>query len=291
MKIKNILFGFLGGVVALTTVNTARTQISYDGTALSYSQNFDSLGTSSHAWTDNSTLSGWYLNSTTLGIPATLTANNGSASGATVAYNVGINGVNPLTDRALAWKTISTTGDGYIGVQLQNNSGQDYVGGVAFNWVYEQWSSTNNGISDPLIVAYKANVVATGNQLLSSGWTQLNSIASPYLSAVTGVQNGAIDGNASANRVADAETVTFTAGSPWLAGSYLWFSTDDKVITTGNGKNDMNAIDDVSINIQAVPEPAAWTLLAMGILGMVTLMRRVGKMEKSGDAQNQINVQ
>lgn len=208
-----------------------------------------------------------------LGIPASLTTSFGNANTAS-AYNVGSSvsqpGVNPASDRALAWATSATSGTGYIGVQLQNNSGQNYVGDVTFTVIYEQWSARNT-TSDPLFLDYQANLVSTGNQLTSSGWTQLAGIASPNLSNTGGGATHYIDGNAPGNFTTATQTLTFTEASPWIAGNYLWFRTRDGDIS---GSDDMNAIDNVSINIQAVPEPSAWILLGMGMLGLVMARRR-----------------
>jgi len=259
----------LAGLIAMTAVTVARSQIAYDGTALSYSQNFDSLGTGTVAWTDNSTLSGWYLNSTVLGIPASLAASTGNNSGGN-AFNVGVAGANPATDRAIGWLNASTIGTAYIGVQLQNTSGQNYVGDVSITLTYEQWSARNT-TSDPLEVDYKANLVSTGNQLTSSGWTVLGSIASPNLSNTGGGTTHYIDGNASGNFSTVTETVTFTSGSPWLAGDYLWFRTKDSDIS---GNDDLNAIDGVSITAIAVPEPSAPALTGLGLAVAAFVIRR-----------------
>jgi hypothetical protein len=177
---KTRIVSMFAGLCALCAINTAQSQVLYDGTALSYSQGFDSLETATAAWADNSTISGWYLNSTTLGIPSSLAASIGNNSGGN-AFNVGVAGTHLATDRALGWLTTSTTGTGYIGLQLQNTSGQDYTGTVTLTLTVEQWSARNT-TSDPVFIDYKASLVSTGNQLTSAGWTQLDSIASPNLS-------------------------------------------------------------------------------------------------------------
>ncbi len=266
MKIQNITNSFLVGLAALLATQAATAQISYDGTALNYVQNFDSLGTATVTWTDDSTLQGWYLNSTILGIPTSVATSTGNNSGGS-AFNVGVAGVNPATDRALGWLTASSTiGTAYVGVQLQNNSGQDYVGNVSITLTYEQWSARNT-VSDPLEIDYKPNLASTGNQLTSTSWTVLGSIASPNLSNTGGGTTHYIDGNASGDFTTVTETVTFTSASPWQAGRFLWFRTKDGVIS---GNNDLNAIDDVNITVAAVPEPAIVSLAVLGgLLGMM----------------------
>jgi hypothetical protein len=275
MKLKNAIQPVLVCVVGISVAEIARAQVSYDGTGLSYSQNFDSLGTGTVTWTDNSTLTGWYLNSTVLGVPTSVLTSTGNNSGGS-AFNVGVAGVNPVTDRALGWLNASTIGTAYIGLQLQNNSGQNYIGDVSLTLTYEQWSARNT-TSDPLEIDYKANLVSTGNQLTSAGWTVLGSVASPNLSNTGGGSTHFIDGNASGNNTTVTETVTFTSGSPWVAGSFLWFRTKDSDIS---GNDDLNAVDDVGISIapEVVPEPSSWALLAMGVMGggIVRRWRRKG---------------
>ncbi len=272
MKTQKTICPALVCCALLTAVQSAMCQISYDGTALSYNQNFDSLGTVTVSWADNSTLPGWYLNSTVLGIPASVTSSTGNNSGGG-AFNVGVAGVNPVTDRALGWLNASTIGTAYIGVQLQNNSGQDYVGNVSITLTYEQWSARNT-VSDPLEVDYKANLVSTGNQLTSPSWTVLGSIASSNLSNTGGGTTHYIDGNAPGNFATVTETVTFTSAAPWMAGTFLWFRTKDSDIS---GNDDLNAIDDVTINVaaQSVPEPACGALLVTGLVAWALARRRI----------------
>jgi hypothetical protein len=254
--------------IFLFTAHVARSQVTYNGTGLSYTQNFDSLGTNTASWTDNSTLPGWYLNSTVEGVPTTLAVSTGNNSSGN-AFNLGVAGTDPITDRALGWLTTSTVGTGYIGVQLQNESGQNYVGDVSITLTIEQWSARNVN-SDPVFIDYKANLISTGNQLTSTSWTQLDSIASPNLSNTGGGTTHYIDGNAPGNFATVTETVDFTSGTPWNAGSFLWFRTRDQDIS---GNNDMNGIDNVSINISPVPEPSVLALAGMGLAVLLMIQR------------------
>src|SRR5580698_8844136 len=129
MRTKNVIGCTLAGVVALAVVDTARSQITYNGSALNYTANFDSLGsTGPESWTDNSTLPGWYLKASSSsfgasGVPTSLNVASVGGESTAGAYNVGdTSGVDP-TDRALGWVVASTTGTSYIGLELQNTSG------------------------------------------------------------------------------------------------------------------------------------------------------------------------
>jgi hypothetical protein len=265
---------YLASLMLVVVVHTARSQIVFDGTALNYSQNFDSLGTGTVAWTDNSTLPGWYLWQTVSGgsSPATVLTSTGNNSGA-AAYNVGVAGVNSVDDRALGFLTGSTTGTGYVGVQLQNESGQNYVGDVSITFTYEQWSA-RNVTSDPLTLAWKT-MASTGNQLGSTGgnppWTTLATIASPNLSNTGGGTTHYIDGNAPGNYTTVTEMAAFTSDSPWSAGTYLWFRTADSDVS---GNDDLNAIDDVSISVDAVPEPATWSFATFAAMLSLCMFRQ-----------------
>ena len=273
MKTKHLVLTSVVSLFALAA-GSGRAQIGYDGTALNYAQNFDSLGTVNLSWVDGSTLPGWYMQCASAtygssGVPITLTAVQAGGQSTAQAYNVGSNGVNSASDRALGWVTGSATSTAYTGFQLQNNSGQAFAGTIGITYTIEQYSA-KNAASDPLISAYKV-VASSGSQLTSSSYTTLSTINSPNTSNT----GGAIDGNAAGNRVTITDTITFTSGSPWNSGYYVWFRLRDTDIS---GNDELNAVDDVSITIpalEAVPEPAAGSLFVLaGLLCLNHLQRR-----------------
>src|SRR5882724_629721 len=86
--------------VMLTVLTFTSTQAQITFSSLSgspYTQNFDALGSSGGAWTDNSTLLGWYAarggGTGTMGPTAAYTASTGS-SGTGAMYTFGVAGVN-----------------------------------------------------------------------------------------------------------------------------------------------------------------------------------------------------
>lgn len=268
---KNLICHSLSGFIALTVINAAQSQISYDGTALSYSQNFDSLGTSS-TWANDSTLPGWYLEASSStfgssGVPTSLNVADVGGESTAAAYNIGTNGVNSATDRALGWVVSSATGTAYTGLQLQNNSGSDYDGVVTISYSIEQYSAKNT-VSESITSGYKL-LVSSGNQVASSGFTTLDTIANPNLTG----SPSAIDGNAPGNFVTVTDNIDLSS-TPWTSGEYLWFRIADPREASGN--NELLAIDDVSVDIaaQAVPEPSALAMTALGLAGMFLLIRR-----------------
>jgi PEP-CTERM motif len=270
MKIKNSMQCVLVGIVTLAVVNTASSQIDYDGTALSYSQNFDSLGTATQPWTDNSTLSGWYLKASSSsfqnsGDPTNLVA--ASAGGVSTAepYNIGTAGVNPVTDRALGWVVASTTGTSYIGLQLLNTSGSAFTGDVTLSYSIEQYSAKNT-VSETVTTGYKL-LVSTGNQLGSSGFTTLDTIPNPNLNG----SPSAIDGNAPGNFSTETDVIDLSA-TPWNSGEYLWFQV--AIPRESSGNNELLAIDDFTATITPVPEPSAMALTGLCLAGAVLMSGR-----------------
>ena len=85
-------------------------------------ENFDTLASTGTdiAWTDNSTIPGWYSTRATY--------NSGTGSSNTGAlYSFGVAGTNPVTDRALGSVASGTTGDRLQAARLTNNTGaHDY---------------------------------------------------------------------------------------------------------------------------------------------------------------------
>ena len=64
-----------------------------------YTNSFDSLGTVTNSWVDNSNLPGWYA-SQTIGVLGGIRPGSGTST-AGALYSFGVAGVQPATDRAL----------------------------------------------------------------------------------------------------------------------------------------------------------------------------------------------
>jgi hypothetical protein len=272
MKIRSIMHLALAGVFALALVNTAQSQISYDGTGLNYTADFDSLGTNTMAWADNSTLSGWYLKASSStfqngGVPTSLAAVSVGGQSTAQAYNIGTNGVQPITTRALGWVVSSATGTAYIGLQLQNNSGNAFTGNVTLNYTIGQFSAKNT-LSETVTTGYKL-LVSSGNQLGSPGFSTLETIPNPNLSN----SGGGIDGFAPGNFTTEQDTINFST-NPWNAGEYLWFQV--AIPRESSGNNELLAIEAMSVTIpaQVVPEPASWGLFGTGLAAWALVRRR-----------------
>jgi hypothetical protein len=272
MKTNIIRSAVLAGLVTLTAVNTAWSQVDYTGAALNYSANFNSLGTigPTMSWANNSTLSGWYLLASSAsfgssGVPATLNVASVGGESSAAAYNIGTNGVDPLTTRALGWVVSSATGTAYIGLQLQNTSGSAFSGDVTLNYTIGQFSA-KNAVSETVTTGYKL-LASTGDQLGTPSYITLETIANPNLSN----SGGGIDGFASGNYTAEQDTINLSS-TPWANNQFLWFEVT--IPREASGNNELLAIENMNVTIAAAPEPSEMALIGLSFAGLAFIMRR-----------------
>lgn len=232
-------------LLALAAVS-AQAQISYTGGV--YSQNFNTLAgttnnTTGNAWTDNSTLPGWYATKTTFVVTdATLGGGASSfdaTSGTGKDNNVGLFsfGTAASTDRALGSRATSNFPGNlniFYGVRLVNNTSQTLT---KFTVMYtgEQWYASTQSTTHTLQVDYQlgATSISTGTWTAATGGTFTAPIS-------TGTTARALDGNAAANRLGKAVMVT---GVSWAPGQELWvrFRDDNE-----SGNEQGLSVDDFS---------------------------------------------
>src|SRR5262245_22031496 len=168
-------------------------------------ENFDSLASTGTgiAWTDNSTIPGWYSSRTTY--------NSGTGSSATGAlYSFGVAGTNPVTDRALGSVASGTTTTIYQAARLINNTSTT-ITSLDVSYIGEQWRNGGNTTAHTLTFQYQvanAGVVMAPNTP-SSGWTTVAALS--FTGPITGATAATLDGNAPANRVAISSTLAVTA--------------------------------------------------------------------------------
>lgn len=145
-----------------------------------YTQNFDGLGFSSSSFTDNTTLTGWYISSSTLPV------NNGSAN-SNSCYNFG---TTNATDRALGALSSSSTNHRF-GIRIKNNGATDY-GSIQVTFKGEEWRQ--NISQDKLTFSYQTGATVTA--LTGGTWTAETNLD------FTAPQKGSaspLDGNATGN--------------------------------------------------------------------------------------------
>lgn len=228
----------------LLAAAAAHAQVGYTGGV--YSQNFDTLpGTTNNvlnsAWTDNSTLTGWYASKSTFSITdGTLggsASNFDSTSGS--VNNVGMFsfGVAASTDRALGSRATSNfAGNDPVlyGVRLVNNTTQTLT---RFTVIFtgEQWYASTQSAAHTLLLDYQVGATS-----ISAGtWTNVS--AGLFTAPIsTGTTARSLNGNTAANRTNKIAVVT---GVSWAPGQELWVRFRD---TNESGNEQALSVDDFS---------------------------------------------
>ena len=201
-------------------------------------QNFDSLGTGT-SWTDNSTLSGWYLLRNGVAVTALSSGTGSNNTGA--IYN--FSNTTNSSDRALGSIGSNTTGNINYGVNITNTTGFT-VSTVSITYTGEQYRDAGNisTVAQSLTFDYSTN--ATNLTTASGAWTTVPALT--FSTPTYTITAGVLDGNATSNRVVGI-TSTIT-GLSIPNGSNIWLRWTD----LNNSNNDAAvAIDDVSIVLSA----------------------------------------
>src|ERR1035437_3082707 len=169
MKIFCILLGTVAA--RFFPVGTASAQILMSGGA--YSQNFDSLASSgSPSWTDNVTLSGWYISKaggTSGNGPVTsYTAGTGS-SGTGAIYSFG---ATSSSERALGSVASGTPGNFAYGVRFINDTALTATN-ITISYTGEQWRNGGNTNAQKLAFSYlvSSSPITNSDALNANSWT------------------------------------------------------------------------------------------------------------------------
>lgn len=264
------------GIISLA----AQAQVLLSG-GLSYSQNFDSLASTTGTgttvpWTDNTTLPGWYASraltaSTAAYGPSAYTSyrtDNANSSG--WLYSYGGAGVGLATDRALGSLSSGTPGTNAIGLQIRNDTA-NVVGNVTISYTGEQWRNGGNASAQTIL----AFTYATSTTPFTSPISALSSdpaftpfAALNFVSPTTGATSATLDGNDPLNRTVFSATlltgVTLNPGDEIL---FRWYDINDAGNDHGGG------IDDLTVTFSVVPEPSCLALVGLGMLTL-SLWRR-----------------
>lgn len=247
--------------LALLAIGTAAAPVAVHSGALSYTQDFDSLGAVTTAWTNDLTLPGWYaqINNGNTALTSARDS-DGSSSAHTGLLNLG---TAAAADRALGSKATGTGAVANIAyaVSLQN-SGTTALALSTLTYTGELWR-TNTGTGTPLVAVseaftlfyqvsnapvtnirsgtdYPTAVAGTGFTALGPGADWISPVNTPM--SVNNTANGVLDGNAPANRT----TVTYapTSPIPLLPGQFLMIKWTD---TNKGGTDGHQGIDDVTV--------------------------------------------
>lgn len=197
-------------------------QVSITSLPQTYNQDFNGLSSSSTSWTNNSTLTGWYISSTSLTL-YTATSNSNSC------YNTGN---TSSSDRSIGALSTSSNSH-YFGIRIKNNSGQA-ISSLTLSFTGEQWRQNDPGT---LVFSYRVSSSAITD--LTSG-TYTNASTFNFSSINNGTASG-IDGNDSSNRlnINNTLSVNIPAGSEimlkWLkSGSNSAILSLDDISITAN---------------------------------------------------------
>jgi predicted extracellular nuclease len=248
-------------VFAISLLTPTSSALTNNGTITTFDvpliENFDSLASTGTgiAWTDNSTIPGWYSTR------ATYNSGTGS-SNAGALYSFGVEGTNPVTDRALGGIASGTTGTFYWGARFVNNTGNT-ITSLEVSYIGEQWrnggsSSADPGVAQTMNFQYQvANAgVITGANAPATGWSDYNPLnfTSPIFGTVLGT---ALDGNFPVNRLVVASTIPLTVApgqEVWLrwsdqndANNDHGLAVDDLVVIAHGGGGINLSINDVSV--------------------------------------------
>jgi hypothetical protein len=206
-------------------------------------QNFDGLGTSLSPWTNNSTLTGFYARTDATASITSYFGNTGSTTSAGL-YSYGA----PFAaDRSMGYATSNTftgtasSGRNLIGLRLKNTTGST-LKSLRITYTGEQWRKDNSAdIVHSMTVDYQlAATTTTITDPIAGTWTNLPELT--FNSPIITGTNGALDGNATANKT--TLTTTFNLSSDLLNGDEIMIRWAD----VNDPNNDHHlTIDDLSI--------------------------------------------
>ena len=234
MKSSKILLGFLVLFSLLGLSKKSFAQISITALGTPYTENFNSLASTS---TSTTVPSGWSFLETGSNANSVYTASTGSSTtGETYSF-----GATSNSERAWGGLNSNALDTVNMGVQYTNNTGST-IGSITVNFTGEQWRKvTNRLIPDSILFYYSTN--ATSLSQIAGTWntvSQLNFLT-PSANYGSTVTSGALDGNLTANK----QTISYTiSGLSIPNGQSFWFKWSDVNVA---GSDDGMAIDDVSI--------------------------------------------
>jgi endonuclease/exonuclease/phosphatase family metal-dependent hydrolase len=237
-------------------MTSANAQIAMSGGM--YSQSFDSLANNgTPAWTDNSTLPGWYISKSVAPNDVTSYAAGTGSSGTGAIYSFGASGSN---ERALGSVASGTPGNFAYGVRFTNDTGSVQSNITVF-YTGEQWRNGGNTNAQKLAFSYRvgSSPITNSDAVNASSWTPFTNL--DFTTPTTGSTAGALDGNNPANERAFTNVVlTGVVIQPGQEIFLRWFDAND----TGN--DHAVALDNLTVGFSAStnsPSPASAPVITL----------------------------
>lgn len=258
-------------LVTLCFPALASAQISYTTPGSSYTQDFNTLiqNLANQPWTNNSTLTGWWLYRQ----PApgtditTYNAGNGSSNTGNF-YSFGASTTD--SDRSLGGvasggtyfgSPASGAVAGWIAVSLTNNTGES-LSSLTVNYNGEQWR--DGGATTPnaqtMVMEYGFGASFTTVASWTPAGASFNFTSPVFVNTSTGA---AVDGNAAGLVAGLGGTINTT----WNNGDTLWI----RFIENNDAGNDHGlSLDNFSFTglSAAVPEPTSFALIGITLMGI-----------------------
>ncbi len=246
---------------------------------LTYSQNFDSLASTSTGttvpWADNTTLPGWYASRalTTSGgtygpYPYVSYRVAGGENNSGWIYSFGTNGANAITDRAFGSIASGTPATNAFGLRLQNDTA-NVLGDITISYTGEQWRNGGNLAVQTMYFTYQTGATAITDPRPGdeSNWTAFSSLS--FSTPTTGETATPLDGNAPGNYTVFSSVmlsgVTLNPGDEIFL---RWYDRNDSGNDHGFG------VDDFTVSFAVIPEPSSIALAGLSFLSLMLWRRR-----------------
>ncbi len=231
-------------IIAFSAFFTVNAQVSFTGAP--YTQNFNTLATSgaANAWTNNTTIPGWFLYSQSAGgtsISAYGTDNAaGTNTGSFFSYGSTASAERALGGTASGGVYFGSPASGaiagWIAAAFTNNSGAD-INTITLGFNGEQWRNGGNTSAQTMVLEYGFGPSFT----TVTSWTAPGANFN-WASPVTGATAASVDGNVAGLVSGKGGTLS---SLNWTNGSVLWI----RWVERNDAGNDHGlAIDDFSIS-------------------------------------------
>lgn len=249
-QMKNRIVAVMVGVAVICDLCPLRTNAQILLSSGTYAQNFDVLATSgtANAWTDNTTLTGWYAAKTANGTTITAYRGDSGASNAGALYSFGVAGISNLTDRALGSIASATPGNLAFGLRFTNDTAATFTN-FSITYTGEQWRNGGNTSAQTLTFSYRvsSSSITDADAANANTWTSF--VALDFITPTVGSASAALDGNAATNRQTFANVLL--AGVSVAPGQEIFLRWSD-----GNdvGNDHGFGVDDLTVTFN--PENA-----------------------------------